>query len=232
METLPTKSCRNLPDLIAALFQRSGLSLDSATAEKLLFYFTELHKWNKVINLTGIREPEGQVIKHLGDTLLLLSHMDIEAKTVLDIGTGPGVPGLIMKIIRPDLYMVLAESVRKKCSFLRFICASLNLNGIYIEEKRIAHDKQPDHLPANGFDLIVSQAAGSIKWFVKTGLDFVCSSGSMILLKGPAGKQELDKQRGFLESMGLYYSLINTSLPMEGHQRLLIFLKKRQTTEA
>ncbi len=231
METLQTNSFPKLCDIIQRVCRNAGVSINKKTEQDLLFYFTELHKWNRVTNLTGIREPESLVLKHLGDTLLLLANVPEPVETVLDIGTGAGIPGLLMKLIRSDLYIVLAEAAKKKCSFLKFICASLNLTDIWIEEKRIAPDNPPKHLPSKGFDLIVSQAAGSVRWFVETGLDFSSSTGSMILLKGPSGEQELSRHQEFLKNKGLCHSIINAYLPVKGHRRLIIRLEKGQTSK-
>ncbi len=219
---MQTNSSRKLPELIAGIFQETGIPLNQETGRDLLFYFKELSRWNRVTNLTGIKDPEALVIKHLGDTLLLLSHIPKDVKTALDIGTGAGVPGLLMKIIRPDMDVVLAEAAKKKCSFLKFIVAGLNLQDIYIEEKLVSPENPPDHLAKNGFDLIVSQATGTVKWFVQTASDFLAPDGSMIILKGPAAREELEHYADFMNEAGLSVSVMEARLPVTGHKRLLI----------
>ncbi len=227
METLQTSNFPKLPELISRLSQDTGISLDQTARQNLLFYFTELYNWNRVTNLTGIKDPEALVLKHLGDTLLLMGNIPQNTRTVLDIGTGAGIPGLLMKLIRPGLYMVLAEAVKKKCSFLYFIMARLGLSNIFITNRLITPQNPPEFMPENGFDIIVSQAAGSVKWFVETGLDFLAPKGSMFLLKGPSGEQELEDHAGFLNQRGLYPCVQRKLLPLTGHRRLILELKRK-----
>ncbi len=226
METLQTnKPQQNLHEIIQRVASAALFSLDFQSEKQLLSYFQELDRWNRVINLSGIRDQERLVIKHLGDSLLVLKHVALDAdglETVLDVGTGAGIPGLVMKIIRPELYMVLAEAVKKKCSFLRFVCAGLKLRDIYIEQGLISSKHPPDHLPDGGFQLIISQAAGSVKWFVDTALDFLAPGGRMLILKGPAVREELKDLSGFFQALDLEINVIESRLPLLNHRRLLV----------
>lgn len=223
-----------LPEIIERVGRAASFPLDKRQSDRLAFYFSELLKWNRVTNLTGIKDMETLVIKHLGDTILLLKQIHSHTgtiKTILDIGTGAGIPGLILKLITPEFNMVLAEALKKKCSFLRFVVARLALKNIFVEEKSIGPANPPKHLPENGFDLIVSQATGSVRWFIETGIDFMAPSGSMVLLKGPAGESELKKNREFLKKKGLCYDLIRTRLPILRHQRLLISIRQEKEND-
>jgi len=225
LEILQTNNSQKLDEIISRIGLETGYILSPKVQQDLQLYFQELQAWNKKINLTGIKELGTLVQKHLGDTLLLLEHMPKGVHTVLDIGTGAGIPGILMKIIRPELYMVLAEGVKKKCSFLKFIIAKLGLKDVFVEQRLIGPQTPPRHLPALGFDLIVSQATGSLKWFVETALGFLAPEGSMIMLKGPSGWEEIKSCQFFLQQAGLSINTIETSLPIANHKRLLIECK-------
>jgi len=222
--TLQTNPIQILSDSIDLVSNHSGLYIDAEVRQDLLFYFTELHTWNKTTNLTGIKDPRDLVFKHLGDTNLLLKIVPETVKTVLDIGTGAGVPGLVMKMIRPELKMVLAEAAKKKCSFLRFVSADLNLKGIYIEEGMLKPTKAPSHMPEGGFDLIITQATGSIRWFAQTGSGFLAPSGRMIILKGPSVQKEMEEALNFLDEKGFCFHVHRARLPVLEHPRSLIEL--------
>jgi len=224
---LQTKNSRDLSKLISELFLQAGIPSGEAARRDILAYFVELRIWNRVTNLTGLRDPEHMILKHLGDTLLFLKHMPQDINTVLDIGTGAGVPGLLIKIIRRDILVVLAEATRKKCSFLRFVSARLGLQGIFIEEGFLDKANPPRHIPEGGFDIIVSQAAGPVLWLADTAVDFLAPDGMLISLKGPACQGELDESLPRLKAGGFHVSVVRYAIPVSGRQRVMITLEKK-----
>jgi 16S rRNA (guanine527-N7)-methyltransferase len=108
-----------------------GLTIENSQAEHLMRYLAHLIEWNKTINLTAIIDPREIIIKHFVDSLVALVATDFpEQAVVLDVGSGGGFPGIPLKIMRPDLQMVLVEPVQKKCSFLNSVIGLLKLRGI------------------------------------------------------------------------------------------------------
>ncbi len=199
---------------------------DSRLEARLAAYFTELDRWNRRINLTGLKSMDEMVFKHLGDTLLLAQNMPKNVHTVLDIGTGAGIPGLLLKLIHPELNVVLVDAVRKKVSFLKTAIAKLNLTGVWAEHGRAGDPGVPKHMPQEGFDLITSRALGSISSLLKIALPLLSPAGTIIAMKGPGGPAELGKSMNILQKKGVKIKILEKNLPVLGHKRCLIFFQR------
>ncbi|MFY8063214.1 MAG: 16S rRNA (guanine(527)-N(7))-methyltransferase RsmG, partial [Usitatibacteraceae bacterium] len=113
MSTAPSAT---LAQLLAEGIDQLGLVLDAAQQEKLLAYVALLAKWNKVYNLTAVREPERMIGLHILDSLSLVPHLH-EAKSMLDVGSGGGLPGICVAIALPILEVVMLDSLQKKTTF-------------------------------------------------------------------------------------------------------------------
>ncbi len=200
--------------------------LSSSQERNLLTYFSTLHDWNRSINLTGIREPDILVYKHLGDSLIFESFTDKAAGSLLDIGTGQGVPGLVLKIIRPDIHVVLAEAVKKKCSFLRYVSSLLRLTGIEVEEGRLEKGARPKGTPEGGFDMVVSQAAGSLEWLLNLSAPLVSEKGKIASLKGPSVKKEINVIKEKARRLGFGVVAKEIVLPVLNHERIMVLFER------
>ncbi len=134
-----------------------GLTIEDAQVEQFIRYLTQLIEWNKTINLTAIVEPREIIIKHFIDSLAALVAINFpEQALVLDVGSGGGFPGIPLKIMRPDLQLVLIEPVQKKCSFLNSVIGLLKLRGISTFNGTIEqYTKKPLHPTV---DMIVLRA--------------------------------------------------------------------------
>lgn len=227
METLQTKSRRQiLLEAIRTVTEAFGLPLSHNQERAILTYFLTLHDWNRSINLTGIREPDMLVYKHLGDSLIFEMFMDEKTESLLDIGTGQGVPGLILKIIRPQMYVVLAEAVKKKCSFLNYVSSLLRLSELKVEEGRLEKGARPEAMPEGGFDMVVSQAAGSLNWLLDLSVQLVSERGRIASLKGPSVKGEFDALKRRAREFGLQVVVKETLLPVLNHERVMVLFER------
>ena len=192
----------------------------------LKVYLEELYSWNQHINLTGLKTIEEMAVKHIGDTLTLIRFLPEGIHYALDIGTGPGVPGLILKLFRPDLEIVLIDAIRKKVSFLNTVIAIIGLTGIWAEHCRVGPKDIPRHLPPEGFDLIVSQAVGPLNELAIMARPLLSTNGLVIAMKGPKADKELEKKMGYLQRHGWKTSIIKTQTPVGSFQRNLVMLRK------
>lgn len=192
----------------------------------LKVYLGELYSWNQHINLTGLKTMEEMAVKHVGDTLTLIRFLPKGVHHALDIGTGPGVPGLILKLFRPDLEIVLIDATRKKVSFLNTVIAIIGLRGIWAEHCRVGTKDIPRHLPPEGFDVIVSQAVGPLNELTRMARPLLSSNGLVIAMKGPKVDTELEEKMDYLQRHGWKTSIIKTQTPVIGFQRNLVMLQK------
>lgn len=195
--------------LIASGFNPSEQQINAFTT-----YLSELKKWNRVYNLTGLRKDEDIIIKHFLDSLLYLKAMPAGKTEVADIGSGAGFPGIPIKIVRPEIDLYLIEPSEKKCAFLRNIIRQLNLKKIEVIEKRVEDAKG-----LVAVDIALTRALFTIKEFIRKASPIVREGGILILNKGPKVGEELKN----LKDIG--YDLLTVALPLSGIKRHLIIVR-------
>jgi 16S rRNA (guanine527-N7)-methyltransferase len=155
-----------------------GLAADEGQRQRMAKHLELIAKWNRVHNLTAVRETDQMVPVHLLDSLSLAPHVG-PAKTVLDVGSGPGFPGIPLAIARPDLKVTLLDSSNKKCAFLEQARAELGLDNVHVACERVEQWR-----PGGGFDLVVSRAFAELADFVSQAGHLVAPGGRMLAMKG------------------------------------------------
>ena len=163
-----------------------GLDLDEATQQRLLAYGALLMKWNKVYNLTAIRDEAAMIDLHLLDSLAILPHV-ADLTRVADIGAGGGLPGIPLAICRPDCEVALVETVGKKASFLTQAKAELRLANLSVHNTRVENLK-----PAELYPAVSSRAFASLADFITLTAHLVAPDGQWIAMKGVYPQDELD----------------------------------------
>ncbi len=183
-----------MADSVSTIFQEGvqqlGLTLSEAQYAQILIYRQELLEWNTRFNLTAITEPEEVLLKHFLDSLSLLSTYDHPQTQLLDIGTGAGFPGLVLKIVRPQWQVALLESTGKKVTFLQYVIEILHLDGIevlYGRAEEYAHKAQY----RGHFDLVTARAVSSLANLLEYGAPYCRVGGSLIFPKKGDLTQEL-----------------------------------------
>ncbi len=183
--------------------------------EAFSLYLTELKKWNRAYNLTALKTDADIVIKHFLDSLLFLKVLPPHVKSIADIGSGAGFPGLPIKIMRPDIETVLIEPVQKKALFLENMQRHLKIDRLSVRNCRI--EDMHDLL----VDAAVTRALFSVGEFIDKAERLLREKGVLILSKGPKLEDEL---RG-LETAAITREDI--VLPFEKSLRHLIIVEKR-----
>jgi 16S rRNA (guanine527-N7)-methyltransferase len=156
---------------------QSGLLVDDMSQEKLLDYLTLMTRWNKVYNLTAIRDPHQMVIHHLLDSLVVLPHL--YAGRWLDVGCGAGLPGLVIAICRPDWSVTLLDSNTKKTSFVQQAIIELKLKNTRVISARV------EEFTADvKFDGIISRAFTELGDFLRITRHLIVQQGHWVAMKG------------------------------------------------
>ena len=169
---------------LAAGIAKLGLSLDEPTQERLMVYGALLMKWNKVYNLTAIRDEASMVDLHLLDSLSILPY--VKAERIADIGTGGGLPGIPLAICHPDMEVSLVETVNKKASFLQQAKIELGLANLSVHNLRVETLK-----PATPYPAVISRAFSSLLDFVSLTDHLVAADGFWYAMKGVYPEEEL-----------------------------------------
>ena len=195
-----------------------GLPSSDNQINAFMTYLSELKKWNRAFNLTGLAKDEDIIIKHFLDSLLYLKAIPQGALHVADIGTGAGFPGIPITIVRPETEMHLIEPSGKKAVFLRHIIWQLQLKKIEVIEKRIEELKVNQGLPV-AVDIAVTRALFDVSEFVRKASPIVKPGGTLILNKGPKALEEITKLKN------ISYELMTVGLPLSEIKRNLVIIR-------
>ncbi|MCR5664960.1 MAG: 16S rRNA (guanine(527)-N(7))-methyltransferase RsmG [Oscillospiraceae bacterium] len=180
-------------------FAELGLAADERALRRFRRYAELLEEKNEVMNLTAIRGEEAVARLHFLDCAALLTVEDFGGRRVIDVGTGAGFPGLVLKILRPELELTLLDSLDKRVAFLRGTAAELGLEGITFLHARA--EEAPEAL-RGGFDLALSRAVARLSLLSELCLPLVKTGGAMIAMKGPDPREELEEARKGIRLLG------------------------------
>jgi 16S rRNA (guanine527-N7)-methyltransferase len=169
---------------LAAGIAALGLTLPDGAEAKLLAYLALLDKWNRVYNLTAVRDAERMVSHHLLDSLAAVPYF--QGGAVLDVGSGGGLPGIPLAIARPELQVTLIDSIAKKTAFLLQAKAELGLANLQVVTGRVE-----DFRPESGFDVVTSRAFSDLKEFVTLTRHLLKPTGRWLAMKGLYPNEEI-----------------------------------------
>ena len=210
-----------LKEGVAAL----GLKLPPATLEHLRIYLEELQVWNAKTNLTGMKNPRDMVIKHFLDSLAVLPFVETIASLV-DLGSGAGFPGLVLKLARPALNLTLVESRQKKAAFLEYLVSRLRLTGVEVVQTHLTPALAQKWEPKVA--AVVSRAAFLLPRLLELGAPLLAHGGLLLALKSVnlAGL-ELETASSACPLLGLEpLEPYTYHLPISGEPRLLMMCRK------
>lgn len=198
-----------------ALLAQTKLTVSEQQASQLIQLVELLVKWNKAYNLTSVRDPSQMLVKHILDSIVVSPYL--QGNSFIDVGTGPGLPGLPLAILNPDKQFVLLDSLGKRMRFIRQAVLSLGLKNVEIVQSRVE-----DYQPEVGFDCVLSRAFASLEDMLSWCYHLPNEDGHFLALKGQYPESEvihLDSKFEFIESVTL-------QVPQLDGERCLVKVKR------
>ena len=197
--------------------QALGLNLSEDALNLLLKYQDALVLWNKAYNLTAIREPKEMLVKHLLDSLSILN--DLPEGRLLDIGTGGGMPGMIIALCQPTRQCVLLDANGKKIRFLKQFIADLKLQNVIAVQTRVENTDSINEL--GQFDVITSRAFASLTDFIAASKPYMHDTTIIASMKGLIPEDEVEQHKNEFSC-----DIIALKVPRLDEQRHLLLLKR------
>jgi 16S rRNA (guanine527-N7)-methyltransferase len=201
---------------LAAGVAELGVDVGPDTQKKLLAYLELMAKWNRVYNLTALRNPGEWVTHHLLDSLSVLPY--VRGPLVADVGSGAGLPGLVLAMARPDWQVVSVEAVDKKAAFQRQVAAELALTNARIEGRRVE-----DVVPDGGADTVVSRAFSSLADFVSLTRHLLKDGGQWAAMKGRLPQEEIAALPGDVQVR----EIIELKVPGLNAERCVLLMNRK-----
>ena len=195
--------------------ERLQLGVSLQTQQKLIDYLALVQKWNRVYNLTAVRDTDDMLTHHLFDSLAVVPHIDTE-KTLLDVGSGAGLPGIPIALALPQTQVTLLDSNQKKAAFLNQAVIELQLGNVNVVCERV-EKYQPKQL----FSLVVSRAFSALVEYVAAAGRLVAPEGTLLAMKGMRPQEEMAQ----LTDRYQISRILPLAVPGLNAERHLIFLK-------
>ena len=222
-----------MKELILKAANELGAPLSPAQADMLVRYYDILIETNKTMNLTRITAPEEVVTKHFADSLTPILTGHVKGR-VIDVGTGAGFPGLVLKCALPEIGLTLLDSLNKRVNFLRSAAAQMKLyDGISFIHAR-AEDAANDKTHREQYDTAVSRAVANMRTLAEWCLPFLKPGGYLLALKGPLAESELDDASEAIKILGgAIEEIYSCHIPFtELDHKIIVIRKLRHTPSA
>lgn len=199
------------------LVAQTDLHLSESQLAQCVQYVALLDKWNSAYNLTSIRDPQEMLIKHVLDSLVVAPYLT--GQRFIDVGTGPGLPGVLLAIYYPDKDFTLLDSLGKRIRFLNQVKMQLKLQNITPIQSRVE-----DHQPVPGYDGVISRAFASLNDMLSWCKHLPAPNGRFFAMKGAAVQEEIAALPDFVKVDAIH----NLQVPQLDAQRHLVVLSKSE----
>ncbi|EJI87016.1 MULTISPECIES: 16S rRNA (guanine(527)-N(7))-methyltransferase RsmG [Alishewanella] len=200
---------------LRTLVAQSDLTLSETQLAQCIQYVTLLDKWNSAYNLTSVRDPEEMLIKHVLDSLVVAPFLI--GQHFIDVGTGPGLPGVLLAIYYPEKQFTLLDSLGKRIRFLNQVKMQLQLQNIHPLQSRVE-----DHQPLQGYDGVISRAFASLNDMLNWCRHLPTPDGRFFAMKGAAVQEEIAALPDFVKVDAIH----PLQVPQLDAQRHLVVLSK------
>lgn len=211
---------QSLLAVLQKALKAAKIEVDENKQHQLVRFVQLIHKWNKAYNLTSVRDPAEMVIKHIVDSIVVAPYLT--ASRYIDVGTGPGLPGIPLAIMCPEKHFVLLDSLGKRVRFMKQVAFDLGIKNIQPVQSRV-EQYQPE-LPLDG---VLSRAFASLKDMLHWCQHLVDSKGVFLALKGQFPEQELEQ----LPASFTVLESFELEVPGLEGERHLITLKKQDSKD-
>lgn len=212
-------------------FEQLQIPLEKDTADKFVGYMDGILEWNEKINLTAIKDRDEFVVKHLVDSILCAGFPEYKnSKSIIDVGTGAGFPGIPLAIIRPDKDFVLADSLNKRLKVINDLTDRLGIYNVETVHGRAEELARNKNFREN-FDLCVSRAVANMAVLAEYCLPFIRMGGHLLAYKGPDVNEELKSAEKAIKTLGGKVLRIETT-PLQGYEHNIVVIEKMKKTPA
>lgn len=212
-------------DLITDGSEQLNIHLDDKQISQLEQYARLLVEWNEKINLTAITDDAGIATKHFLDSLTAI-HTGYVKGRVIDVGTGAGFPGLVLKIAKPEIELTLLDSLNKRVNFLKTVCGEVGINDIELVHAR-AEDGGKNRMYRGQFDTVVSRAVANLTVLSEWCIPFLKRGGYFLALKGPLADDEVKNAKRAVKILGgVIEDIFEVKIPFTQLNHKIIIIKK------
>lgn len=200
--------------------KKLGIELDKKKKEKLHKFYKILIEENKKINLTRIVEEEEVYLKHFYDSLTIVKEVDLtKINTLCDVGTGAGFPGIVLKIVFPNLKITLIDSLQKRVNYLNETIKKLELSNI-----EAIHTRSEDY--KNEFDVVTARAVAALEKLINWCMHLVKKQGIFVAMKANIDNELDIKEKVFIKNKCKIEKINKFTLPKEESNRALVIIRK------
>lgn len=208
--------------------KKININISDIQLEQLEMHYELLIEYNKVMNLTGITEKEQVYLKHFYDSLTITKVIDLtKEETLCDVGTGAGFPGLVLKILFPNLKITLVDSLNKRIEFLKIVIKTLKLENI-----EAVHARAEDYAKENReiFDIVTSRAVAPLNVLLEYNMPMIKVDKYFISYKGNISEEIEESKEALQKLNGKIEKIAEFKLPIEESNRAIIKIKKEKST--
>lgn len=218
-------------DFLKEYIQKIGIELSQDKIDKLIKYYELLVEKNKVMNLTAITEYKDVVIKHFADSLSIIKAVNMsEVTNIIDIGTGAGFPGMVLKIVFPDVKITLLDSLNKRVNFLNEVITELHLKDINAIHGR-AEDYAHNDIYREKYDLCVSRAVANLSTLSEYCIPYVKVGGKFVSYKAGECEEEINNAKKAVNMLGgKIEETVDFILPETDISRTFVVIDKLRNT--
>lgn len=210
---------QELHTILTSGLEALSLELSDTQQQQLVDYVVMIDKWNKAYNLTSVRDPKQMMVKHILDSLAIVPHLSASAgENIIDVGTGPGLPGMPLAIAFPNKSFTLLDSLGKRVRFMTQCVHTLKLTNVTPVQSRVE-----EHNGEKPYDIVLSRAFASLKDMLHWCEHLVDSDGQFLALKGQFPQEEIDEVSDHFQVSRTE----NLTVPNLVGERHLVWLKKK-----